>query len=54
VTARQDQLAAAREQVCDTFFALAADPDSPVVDGQADAALAALDEMLAGTAAVTG
>jgi hypothetical protein len=47
----QEQVAAAAEQMCNMFFALAGDPDNLTAIDQADESLAALDALL--TAPVT-
>jgi hypothetical protein len=53
MTAQEDPVAAAQQQVFSMFFALAGDPDSPATADQADNALAALDEALTAAGTVT-
>jgi hypothetical protein len=48
MTAQEEQVAAAAEQMCNMFFALAGDSDNPAVADQADDALAVLDAVLLG------
>lgn len=48
MTAIEDHLAGLQTQVCDSFFALAGDPDSATLADRADDALAALDEAVTG------
>lgn len=48
MTAQEDPVAAAAEQMCNMFFALAGDPDNAAVVDQADDALATLDALLHG------
>jgi len=53
MTTPEDRVAAAAEQMCNMFFALAGDSDNPAAADQVDDALAALDEAFAAAGVVT-